>query len=406
MLKKVIILLALLLSSSQAYFMTQNNTYAGNNAVLQGFDVPMDFIKDSVYASSKEVANHYRTQLFLKVLRQGHEFVPMIRRMIRENGVPEIILYLAMAESNFSPRAYSRKRAAGLWQFMPSTARRFGLKINDYLDERRDPIKSTEAAIKYLKYLHKMFGKWYLVAMAYNCGEGRLRKAIRRAKTDNIKVLLNKRKRYLPRETRHYIGKILAIASVSSSENFMVENGNDYLLNQGRSQTFDKVRVPASTSLASIAKSVGVSVKTIKHLNPQLRYYFTPLNKKNYEVYIPYGKKPSFASNFKASNNYNSFHVHVVKQGDNLWTLGRRYGIRHSLIKKFNHLRSNRLKLRQRLVIPTIVRGKRNVYTVRRGDTLGEISKRFRVTVRDIKRRNGIRKYIYPGDKIVIPSKK
>ena len=175
--------------------------------------------------------------------------------MIADAGIPDVFLYLAMAESNFSATAYSSAKAVGLWQFMPYTGKKFGLRIDDYVDERRDPIKSTRAAIEYLQSLHSEFGKWYLAAMAYNCGEGRVRRAIREAGSDDLRILLDANKKYVPRETRDYIRKIVAMAYLSNNPEFILENESDHLLNQGSSQTYTPVDVPGGTTLADVAKS-------------------------------------------------------------------------------------------------------------------------------------------------------
>lgn len=403
MIKKIILLLCATISLSHAYFMTENS-YDLNNKMLKNFDVDMKFFRDSMYSSSKEVANRYKMGYFLKVLKEGHDYIPLLLSMLKEEDVPEIFLFLAMAESNFSPHATSKKKATGLWQFMPATARKFGLRVDEYIDERRDPVKSTRAAIKYLKYLHDEFGKWYLAAMAYNCGEGRVRKAIKKANSDNLKVLLDEDEKYIPKQTRYYIKKILAIASVSSNADYMVQNDSEYILNQGKSNPFDTITVPSATSLANIAQSINISSKKLKRYNPQLKYYFTPPDGKEYQIYIPYGLKNSFDKNFKPSKNFNGFYVHVVKKGDNLWDISRRYGIKYSLIKKFNNLKSNKLKLKQKLIIPTI-KLKPKIYIVKKGDTLQGISNKFSVKTSILKKENKIKKYIKPGDKLVIPSK-
>lgn len=400
---KKLVMLFVFVSFSQAYFMTQNS-HSINNQILQNFDVDIEFLKDSMYSSSKEVANNYKMSYFIKVLKDGHNYIPLLLSMLRENEIPEIFLYLAMAESNFSPNATSKRKATGLWQFMPATARKFGLRVDDYLDQRRDPVKSTKAAIKYLKYLHKEFGKWYLVAMAYNCGEGRVRKAIRQANSDDLKILLDEKEKYIPKQTRIYIRKILAIASVSSNINFMVENDSEYILNQGKNNPFDIITVPSATSLANVAQSIGISSKKLKGYNPQLRYYFTPPDGKKYKIYIPYGTKNEFVKKFKPSKKFNGFYVHIVKKGDNLWDISRKYGIKHSLIKKFNNLKSSRLRLKQKLIIPTI-KIKPKIYIVKKGDTLQGISSKFSIKTSKLKKENKIKKYIKPGDKLVIPSK-
>lgn len=370
--------------------------YEANKEVLKSFDVDTKFIQD--FHTNKKSANKYKTWYFLKVLKQGRDFIPMIRDIIAKEQIPEIFLYLAMAESNFSPHATSSQKAAGLWQFMPSTAKKYGLKIDEYIDERRDPVKSTKSAIKYIKYLYSQLGKWYLAAMAYNCGESRVKRAIKEAKSDNIAILLDEKKKYIPKETRRYIKKILYLATLNS------KHKND-ILQYEEIKSFDTVRVPAFTSLYSIAQSIGVSTKKIKELNPQLKHYFTPPKKGSYSIYIPYGKKLRFTKKFKPSSKYNGFEVHVVKSGESLWTIGKRYGVKYSLIKNLNNLKSKKIKPNQKLVIP-VTREVPVIYVVQNGDTLGKISKKFKIKMSDIRKENNIKKYIKPGDKLVIPTQK
>ncbi len=366
-----------------------------HNEILKSFDVDKEFIQS--FHGSKIEANRYKTWYFLKVLRQGSDFIPTIKKILKKEKVPLIFLYLAMAESNFSPHATSYQKAAGLWQFVTPTARKYGLKVSEYIDERRDPIKSTKSAIKYLKDLYGEFGKWYLAAMAYNCGSTRVRKAIKRAKSDDLGTLLDNDKKYIPRETRNYIRKILSLA-VMSQQNENKINGQD------DSEICETVSVPPVTTLSSVAQSIGVSAKKVKKLNPQLKYYFTPPGKNYFQVYIPCGTKDKFVKNFKATNRYNGFEVHVVKKGDSLWSIGKKYGIKYSLIKSLNHLKSKNLRIKQKIIIP-VVKEEPIIYIVKRGDTLGEISRKFKIKTSALKKENNIKKYIRPGDKLVIPSK-
>ncbi len=399
---KFLLVFILFIQSSYAFLVTQNN-YEQQALVLKSLDIDSSFLKDEKFMVMKDNVDRYRTRHFLKVLENGNRFVPYLRNLISESGIPEAFLYMAMAESNFSPDAYSKAKASGMWQFMPYTAKKFGLKINSYTDERRDPIKSTVAAIKYLKYLHGIFGKWYLAAIAYNCGEGRVKKAIKRAKTDDLSVLLSTRKRYLPRETRLYIRKIIMMQSMANSSDFILENNSDYLLNQGSAETFSKVTVKEGTSLSSIASSIGMSAKKLKAYNPQLRYYFVPPKKGKYTVYIPYSKQADFIQNFKPSKLNNRFYVYRVKRGDSLYKISKRYGIKYRVIRDFNHLKSNRLRLRQSLIIP-VLKPTTISYIIKRGDTIGRISRRFKVAINDIIKFNHKKNsMVRIGEKIVIP---
>ncbi len=378
--------------------------YTKEVQVLKSLDIDESFLTDPVFINMQNNLDRYRAKHFLKVLEDGHTFVPVLTKMIADAKIPKAFLYLAMVESNFSARARSRTRAVGLWQFMPRTAKLLGLKVNRYIDERRDPIKSTKVAIKYLKFLHKRFGKWYLAALAYNCGEGKLSRVIKKVGTDKLSVLLDSRKKYLPKESRLYLRKIVMMANLSNNEDFIVKNNAEHLMNRGDSFSLASVKVRGGVSLQSIADSIKVSPKILKSYNPQLRYFFTPPYNKKYTIYIPYTKYSLFKRNFKDTKSKRKFYVYIVKKGDSLHLIGRKFGIPYKIIKDFNHLRSNFLRLRQKLIIPST--GPRYTkYTIKRGDTLSFISKKFKVKIKKIMEVNNMKStFLKPGRKIVIPN--
>ncbi|SFV52520.1 Membrane-bound lytic murein transglycosylase D precursor [hydrothermal vent metagenome] len=394
--KRVILfLIPMLLSANLTYTLN----YSKELQLLNSFDVDDSFIYDPVLNEMKRsLKKHYRTKHFFKAMDDAYIFIPSIKNILAEYGVPKEFLYLAMAESNFYNTAYSKKRAAGLWQFMPQTAKLYGLKIDEYVDERRDPIKSTKAAAKYLTYLHKKFGKWYLAAVAYNCGEGRVYRAIKRAHTDDLRVLLNPKKRYLPRESRLYIRKILALALLANDEQFLIDSEYSYLLNRANAYSLATVHLGRGASLKELSKQVGIPFKELKRLNRHLKYNFLPPYKDGYEIYIPYIKLADFKQKYHPAKNGNLYMVYHVKGGDNLSKIGKKFGVSYKVIMDFNNLKSSRLRLRQKLIIP-IERGKRGVkrikskhyYIVKRGDTLRSISRKYRVSIENIKLQNHLK---------------
>ena len=284
---KFFISLVFLFSSSLFAVLTFESNHAKEVNLLRSFDISPSFLNDPSLNTIKEQNRaRYKNKYFFKTMNNAYIFIPLVKKIIADSGVPSEILYLAMAESNFSTRAYSKKKASGMWQFMPNTGRIYGLKIDDYVDERRDLVKSTQAAVKYLKALHKKFGKWYLAAIAYNCGEGRLRRAIKKAGSDDLEVLLDAKRRYIPRESRRYIRKILALALLGYDEAYMIDNECDYLLNRGNAYSLSTVEVPAGESLAHIASLISMPVEELKKLNRHLKYDFVPPYGKSYSVYI------------------------------------------------------------------------------------------------------------------------
>ena len=393
--KLILFLFPLLLSANLSYTLN----YSKELQLLNSFDVDDSFIYDPVLNTMKNnFKKNYKTKHFFKAMDDAYVFIPSIKNILAEYNVPKEFLYLAMAESNFHNTAYSKKRAAGLWQFMPGTARLYGLKIDEYVDERRDPLKSTKAAAKYLSNLHKKFGKWYLAAIAYNCGSGRLNRAIKRAHTDDLHVLLDPKKKYIPRESRLYIRKILALALLANDEQFLIDSEYAYLLNRANAYSLATVRVGSGASLRELSRQVGIPFSELKKLNRHLRYDFIPPYKHGYEIYIPYIKLADFKQKYHPSSVGNVYMVYSVKRGDNLSKIGKRYGVPYKVIMDFNHLKSSRLRLKQKLIIPIAKNNKsrryiksRHYYTVKRGDTLESISKRYRVSVENIKMRNHLK---------------
>ncbi len=385
--------------------LTMQDDYAKEVRVLKSLDIDESFLTDPVFINMQNNIDHYRISHFLKVLEDGHTFVPVITKMISQAKIPKAFLYLAMIESNFSAKARSRTRAEGLWQFMPRTAKLLGLKVNRYIDERRDPIKSTKVAIKYLKFLHQRFGKWYLAALAYNCGEGKLGRLIKRLGTDKLSVLIDDKKRYLSKESRMYLRKIIMMANLSNNDDFIVKNSAEHLINRGDNFSLASVKVDGGVSLQSIADSIKVSPVLLKRYNPQLRYFFTPPYRgKKYTIYIPYSTISLFKRNFKPHKNSKRYYVYMVKKGDSLHSIGRKFGINYKVIKDFNHLRSNFLRLHQRLIIPS-AKPRFVRYTIKKGDTLSFISRKFNVGVKKIMEANSMKNsFLKPGRKIVIPN--
>ena len=379
-----------------------NLNYAFNHnkevKILNSFDIEASFLFDKTLNDMRTKNSQiYRSKHFFRAMDDAYIYIPEVKKILSQYNIPAEFLYLAMAESNFSNRAYSKKRAAGLWQFMPRTAKGFGLKIDEYVDERRDPVKSTKAAAKYLSHLHKRFGKWYLAAIAYNCGGGRLSKAIRKAKSDDLRVLLNTKRKFLPRESRLYIRKILALALIGNDDKFLLESEYAHLLNRANAYSMATVKLPSGESLKRVSKTVGLPLKTLKKLNRHLKYDFVPPYKKDYEVYIPYVKLNDFKQKYARDSVKNIYKIHIVSNGDNLSYIGKKYGVPYKVIMDFNGLKHTSLKLRQKLIIPIDLNSKRkkidtkHYYLVKKGDTLESISKAHKVSVKNIRRQNRLR---------------
>jgi membrane-bound lytic murein transglycosylase D len=379
-----------------------------DRSVLLSLDVDETFLQDTEFQTMKGNFAFYRQEAFLRILSDAYIYQPLIKQKIADEGLPPALVYMAMAESSFKPKAYSPAQAAGIWQFITGTAKRYGLKVDNYVDERRDPIKSTDAAIRYLKDLHAHFGKWSLAIMAYNCGEGRLKKAIEQAGTDDLSVLMSvtagAKKQYLPLETRHYLRKVLALASLAESESLMVAASAEHLLNRGSSYPMAAAEVAPGATLQEIARAAGTSASNIRSLNPSLRYDFVPPYGKTYSIYLPYDKVAEFKQNYVFAANDNRYIVHFVQKGDSLNSISNKYGVTVAMLKDFNRLPTSTIKPNQQIVVPIIRQSlTSDEYVVQRGDSLDSIAKKFRISVAELKDANQLRKStIYAGDRLII----
>ena len=407
--QKIIVILFFLFQSLHA-FLNTDSSYEKQLIALKNFDLPTTFLKDSIFISMKEDVEIYKTKHFLRTLESGDRFAPILQKKMQEAGVPAEFLYLAMTESSFNPMSLSPAKASGLWQFIPETARRYGLVENAFVDERRDPVKSTEAAILYLKHLHSLFGKWYLAALAYNCGEGAVTKAIAKAGTDDISVLLDESQKYLPKESRLYIRKILMMSFISSSTDFMLDNGSEYLLNRANNATFVKVNVPSGTALKDVAESVSVSVHELRSYNPHLKHSFTsPIGDKTY-IYIPQDRQIAFSQNFDQTKQPQKYAVYSTQKNDSIQSIAKRYGTSYQSLMDLNNLKTAAIKPKTDLIVPvgsapvSSPSVSEKVYVIRMGDTLESVAQKFDISVSQLvkvnKKKNALVKV---GESIVIP---
>jgi membrane-bound lytic murein transglycosylase D len=294
-----------------------------------------------------------RMALYLK--RSGR-YEGMIRSKLRERGMPEDLIYLSMIESGFNPNARSKAQAVGLWQFIADTGRRYGLRIDSYVDERRDPEKSTDAALRYLQDLHKLFGSWNLAAAAYNTGEGRVAR-IMREETGSVQGAESDFWRIrgrLPSETREYVPLIFAAALIGKEPHKYGLDRVERLL----PIPTERIEVPGGVDLEIVAKAVDASADHLKELNPALIRGMTPPGG-TYAVVIPDGASRSFATNFDrvlaearaktpapaptrlASAQPRSTpaaKTHRVARGESLSTIARRHGTSVAAIQRVNNL--------------------------------------------------------------------
>ena len=361
-------------------------------------------------------------KVFTKWLERSEYAVPRMTKILREQGLPEELVYLSMIESGFNPKAYSYAHAAGPWQFISSTARIFDLKVDWWYDERRDPEKATLAACKYLKKLYLDFDDWYLALASYNCGEGRVRRHIRKYGTRDFWEL-----KRLPRQTRNYIPTFLAAMIIAQNP---AEYGFEEPVHKN-SPPVDSVLVTECIDLKAVAEIIDTTYDHIKDLNPEIVRWCTPPTRDSVWVRIPMGKAEAFyagVGNIPESQK-RSWVRHKVQPGETLSTIARKYGTSMQAIAdiKTNNIRSkHQISAGKYLLIPVppykytksmagsfpsepveeyVPDGKqRIVYVVRAGDNLSTIADKYHTTVNAIKQWNRLwrKRYIYPGQKLNI----
>lgn len=225
---------------------------------------------------------------FERLLERQGLYADMIRGKLRDRGMPEELLYMAMMESGLSPWAVSHASAVGVWQFMGPTAQEYGLRVDEWVDERRDPVRATDAALDYLQHLRERFGSWYLAAAAYNAGPGRVERILRRhaqGRTGDEEIYWEVLE-FLPLETREYVPRLVAATHLAENAEiygFDVDGVEAY--------AYDRVFVPGGTSLGRVARSVDADVRLIRDLNPHLLRGVTPPGE-IYPVRVPVGDSP------------------------------------------------------------------------------------------------------------------
>ena len=361
-------------------------------------------------------------QLWLERSGRYHD---MLCTMLKEEGLPTDLIYLAMIESGFNPRAYSYAHAVGLWQFISGTARLYGMKVDWWVDERRDPVKSTRAAAKYLKDLYGDFGDWKLAIAAYNCGKGRVDRAIRQAGTNDFWAL------DLPRQTENHVPVFMAAAIISKNpEAFGLKN-----IVYHRPYDYDEVTLDHCLDLKVAATCAATTQSELKELNPELRRWCTPVYSGGYTLKIPKGKKSQFTESYAKipDSKKVSWHRHKIKRGETLSQLAQTYGISQRAIMDANNIKNrHRIRAGKYILIPTPygsskVASKSSppkkkstspkptasapkdgaTHLVRRGDTLWEIALKYNTTVSNLRKWNGLRSNtIQPGDRLVVGPKK
>ena len=286
-------------------------------------------------------------EFFARALARSGKFFSMIAKVLRDERLPEELAYLALIESNFHPQAFSASGAVGLWQFVPETARRYGLKIDSWVDERRDPVKSTHAAAAYLKDLHNYFGRWYLTMAAYNAGEGTIDKAMRASGATDFWSLSDKAK--LRDETRNFVPRFVAAALIATDPQ---KYGFDNLFYEAPLE-YEEVEVAGNVQLASLAEMANADPQVIQELNLELIRNRTPPGAVDFRLKIPAGHAPIFLTAYQQNKETEQAELvtHEVQKGETLFSIARRYGQEVRAVMELNGLTSYRLQIGQKLKV-------------------------------------------------------
>lgn len=282
-------------------------------------------------------------------LERSAKYIEIMQDILREKGMPEELVFLPIVESGFNLNAYSRARAVGPWQFIASTAKRYGLVIDWWRDERKDPVKSTHAAAEYLKDLYQMFGSWKLALAAYNAGEGKIMKALKRTGAEDYWSLLGTK--HIKNETKEYVPRYIAASLIASTP----EDYGFHNLEYHEPLQYDEVTLDSPVDIDVIARCAEATAKEIRELNPELRRWSTPPNVSNYTIRLPQGSKDIFIENLSkipAEKRF-SIDIYKVKKGDNLKKIAKKTGVPVNVILALNSMGGiERLKAGDIIKIP------------------------------------------------------
>lgn len=316
----------------------------GDSGVLYDFPMTMNH-KVEFYLDFFQ--NQHRSH-FSRWLSRSSRYMPMIEEIFSEAGLPLDLAYLAMIESGFNEAAYSTASAVGMWQFMKATGRHYDLNVNSYIDERRNPVKSTLAAATHLSELYQDFGSWYLAVAAYNAGQGKIRRAIKRYETTDFWELA--KGEYLQPETKDYVPKLIAAIMIAREP----EKYGFHDIEYEKPLSYDVVEVPRWTALKAVALAAGTSEETLRLLNRELRKPFTPPDNEAYELRIPEGKRDTALRNLPRVHAVvsTSFKTHEVRKGESIDSICKRYGIAKTVLLKANTLGTSSVRTGQVLRIP------------------------------------------------------
>ncbi len=388
---------------------------------LGSFNIPVElnhYVEYYIYLFTEtKFREHYE-----RWLRRYFKYNKFIRALLHQQGLPDDLIFVAMAESGFSNKAVSHAGAVGMWQFIEETAKRYSLRIDPWIDERRDPVKSTIAASNYLKELYDAFGHWYLAWAGYNAGERRIEKAIRKANKDDYWHFV--KNRLIPRETAGYVPKIIALAIITKNLEKFGFNPQDYY---EQPWEFDEIEVPYLVSFFTIAKLCSCSIEDIVEFNPAFRHPIA-----TGIIRVPKGKGEIVKERLKILDKFLVNYTPVMRAGfsilpselfsqrviggwlqispknqdANVYEISDLFGVPEEKIRKFNQI-DGIIKQGEVISIPIEVYSRSFlIYRVREKDTIQKIARKFGTSPQDIIAINNLKTgKVYPGQLIKIPAR-
>jgi len=313
----------------------------------------------------RRLVSYYKKEKksFAERLRRAGRYIDEIARIFVDNGIPPELAYLPLIESGFKTHAYSPKRAAGLWQFIPATAKKYGLRIDWWVDERRDPVKSTIAAARYLKDLYDRYRDWDLALAAYNAGEGVIDRAIRMiGKKDYWWI---RRTKFINRETKNYVPSFIAATAIALEP----ERFGFTQIETHEPMRYETVEVNTPIDLAVVARFTDSTISEIKELNPELRRWCTPPNVSTYTLRVPAGTKETFLARLSSADEDELFYVklHKVRPGDTVSKIARQLGTSIQAIIELNSLGKDALIIAGRTILVPVDRSLHEIRDISEG---------------------------------------
>ena len=378
---------------------------------------PFEFVYNPAVKPFIELYANRRRELTQRMLGLGEIYFPYFEEQLDKYNLPLELKYLAVIESALNPLARSRVGATGLWQFMYGTGRMYKLQVNSYVDDRSDPIKATQAACQHFVDLYKIYGDWSLVIAAYNAGPGNVNRAIRRA--GGVKDFWHVR-RFLPRETQNYVPGFIAATYVFE---YATEHNLYPVMPKYTHYDLDTIHVKRVLPFSSVVELTGVPHSEITYLNPSFRKHIIPGSADNpYVLRLPREYANLFVLNEEAIYNHKTTEqikqeelafklpettIHVVRQGEVLGSIARKYGCSVREIQEWNNIRGTNIRVGQRLVVRAPEKPRstpaNNVHVVARGESLGAIAAKYNLSVNEIMSLNNLsNNTIQPGQKLIV----